>query len=289
MIGRHIAKRAIHAELGMKVETVQAKNIITKSNIPGIDYAINPYVGCQHGCIYCYAEFMKRFTNHGGDTWGNFLDVKEFDWEKIRPEKFTGKTILLSSVTDPYTPLEVKYENTRRVLEKLVGTKAGVHILTKSRLVERDIDLFQQFEDIQVGVSLNTLDEELAAIIEPRASKPQARLEALQKVAECGIPTYVFVSPIFPRISDWKEVIKAAHSFTDDFRFENLNFRGHNTPRIMFLVAEKYPELMELYREIKQDPTMWDIIEEEIEEFCELLGARCKIEFHHGGFTRSRT
>ncbi|MHA2021463.1 MAG: radical SAM protein, partial [Candidatus Thorarchaeota archaeon] len=170
-------------ESDMRVSSVEAKSIISKSNIPGIDYVINPYIGCQHACLYCYAEFMKRFTGHGGETWGEFLDVKQFGLDKIKPEKYDGKTILLSSVTDPYTPLEAKYENTRRVLERLIGTKAKIEILTKSRLVERDIDLFQQFAHIQVAVSLSTLDEHFARKIEPRASKPQDRLEALKKVA----------------------------------------------------------------------------------------------------------
>ncbi len=69
----------------MKIEFREAKSVITKSNIPGIDYVINPYTGCQHGCIYCYAEFMKRFTNHKGDIWGDFLDIKSYPWEKINP------------------------------------------------------------------------------------------------------------------------------------------------------------------------------------------------------------
>jgi len=272
----------------MRVSSVEAKSIITKSNIPGIDYVINPYIGCQHACIYCYAEFMKRFTGHGGETWGEFLDVKQFGLDKIKLEKFDSKTILLSSVTDPYTPLEVKYENTRRILEHLIGTRANIQILTKSRLVERDIDLFQQFEHIQVAVSMNILDAEFARIIEPRASKPQDRLKALQKVAESGISTFIFVSPIFPKITDWKAIIKAARPFTDEFHFENLNFRGHNIPRIMRLIAERYPELMEYYNQIKKDPTMWDVIEEEIEEYCKMMKLNCKIEFHHGGFTKNK-
>jgi DNA repair photolyase len=272
----------------MRVRSVEAKSIITKSNIPGIDYVINPYVGCQHACIYCYAEFMKRFTNHGGETWGEFLDVKRFGLDKIKPEKYDGKTILLSSVTDPYTPLEAKYGNTRKVLEHLISTKANMEILTKSRLVERDIDLFQQFEHIQVAVSMNTLDPEFARIIEPRASKPQDRLKALQKIAESGISTYVFISPIFPKITDWKAIIDAAHPITDEFHFENLNFRGHNTPRIMRLIAERYPDLSEYYSQIKKDPIMWDIIEEEIEEYCRTMNLQCKIEFHHGGFTKGK-
>lgn len=271
----------------MIVNKVTAKSIFTKSNIPGIDYVINPYIGCQHACIYCYAEFMKRFTGHGGETWGEFLDVKQYEWEKIKPEKYDGKTLLFSSVTDPYTSLEIKYENTRRVLEKLIGTKASLSILTKSSLVQRDIDLFKQFENIQVGISLNSLDEKLANIIEPRASKPHDRLSALQKVSAAGIPTYIFVSPIFPRISDWEAIIEAGLPITDDFRFENLNFRGHNIPRIMKLVSERYPQLLGYYREIRKNPSMWDEIEEDIGNFCRMKHLTCKIEFHHGGFSKT--
>ena len=72
----------------MKVNSVEAKSIITKSSIPGVDFVVNPYIGCQHACLYCYAEFMKRFTGHGGDTWGEFLDVKRFGLDKIKPEKY---------------------------------------------------------------------------------------------------------------------------------------------------------------------------------------------------------
>ena len=231
---------------------------------------------------------MKRFTNHSGEAWGEFLDVKQFGLDKIKPEKYDGKTILLSSVTDPYTPLEAKYENTRRVLEHLVGTKANMEILTKSRLVERDIDLFQQFEHIQVAFSMNTLDPEFARIIEPRASKPQDRLKALQKVTDGGISTHVFISPIFPKITDWKAIIDAALPITDEFHFENLNFRSHNTPRIMRLIAERYPDFSEYYDQIRKEPTLWDIIEEEIEEYCDMMNLRYKIEFHHGGFTKGK-
>ena len=130
----------------MKINFREAKEIITKSNIPNVDYVINPYTGCQHGCIYCYAEFMIRFTNHKGDKWGHFLDIKQFDLNRIKPHKYDGKRILLSSVTDPYLPLELKYQNTRMILEKLVDTTAEVMILTKSKFVVRDIDLFKRFE-----------------------------------------------------------------------------------------------------------------------------------------------
>jgi DNA repair photolyase len=92
----------------MKINFRETRDIITKSNIPGVDFVINPYVGCQHGCIYCYAEFMIRFTGHKGDKWGKFLDVKIFDLKKVKPQRYDNKRILLSSVTDPYIPSELK-------------------------------------------------------------------------------------------------------------------------------------------------------------------------------------
>jgi DNA repair photolyase len=271
----------------MIVNKITAKSIITQSRIPGIDFVVNPYIGCQHACIYCYAEFMKRFTGHGGEKWGEFLDVKCYDMNRIRPEKYDGKTLLFSSVTDPYTPLERKYENTRHVLEKLSGTKASVQILTKSSLVTRDIDLFRQFENIQVGISLNSLDEGFVKLVEPRASKPQDRLDALEKIANAGIPTYVFISPLFPKISDWQKIVEAAAPFTHDFRFENLNFRGHNISRIMELVKSRYPEHREYYDALREDYSLWNEIECDITEFCGLKGIDCEIDFHHGGFTKT--
>jgi len=180
----------------------------------------------------------------------------------------------------------VKYENTRRLLKQLIGTKGDIQVLTKSKLVERDIDLFEQFERIEVGVSLNTLDERLAGIVEPRASKPADRLSALKKIADRGISTYVFVSPIFPKVSDWKKVVETASRITDDFRFENLNFRGHNIPRITKLIDSKYPELSEYYRRIRRDNSLWDEVAESIESECRDAGLKCRIEFHHGGFSK---
>ncbi|MFX1456837.1 MAG: radical SAM protein [Promethearchaeota archaeon] len=271
----------------MKINFREAKSIITKSNIPQIDFVINPYTGCQHGCIYCYAEFMIRFTGHKGDKWGDFLDIKQFDINKIKPQRYDGKRILLSSVTDPYLPLEKKYQNTRKILEKLKKTNAEVTILTKSKLVVRDIDLFQQFKNIEVGISINTLNEDFSRVIERSASKPLDRLSAIREIHENGIPTYVFISPYFPEITDYKAIIKESIDYTDTYSFENLNFRPHNTPRIMRIIGEHYPGLLSKYKEIQKDRSYWDFLEEDIKKFCEEQKVDYSIEFHHGGFSKS--
>ncbi|MFX0183303.1 MAG: radical SAM protein [Candidatus Hodarchaeota archaeon] len=271
----------------MKINFRQAKSIITKSTIPTIDYVINPYIGCQHGCIYCYAEFMIRFTGHKGDRWGEFLDIKEFNADKIKPEKYQGKKIVLSTVTDPYLPLEKKYQNTRQILERLVGTKAIISILTKSKLVVRDIDLFKKFNEIEVGISISTLDTTFARKIERGASKPSERLEAIRTVSEAGIQTYVFISPFFPEITDFKSIIEESVDFTNYYMFENLNFRPHNIPRIMSVIKDYYPKLSPKYQEIRNDRTYWDLMEIEIRDYCEKRGLNYSIEFHHGGFSKS--
>ncbi|MHA1914517.1 MAG: radical SAM protein [Promethearchaeota archaeon] len=271
----------------MKIEFREAKSIITKSNIPSIDYVINPYTGCQHGCVYCYAEFMIRFTGHKGEKWGQFLDVKTFDLNQIKPYKYEGKRILLSSVTDPYLPLEKKYQNTRKILEKLVGTKAEISVLTKSKLVVRDIDLFKKFENIRIGISISTLNDEFSKIIERAASKPLERLEAIKKISEEGLLTYVFISPYFPELTNYKAIIEETINYADTYSFENLNFRPHNIPRIMRIIKEYYPNLLSRYKELQKDRTYWDFLEGDIAKYCDEKNINYKIEFHHGGFSKS--
>lgn len=271
----------------MEINLREAKSIITKSNIPDIDFVINPYIGCQHGCIYCYAEFMIRFTGHKGDKWGKFVDIKSYDFNRIKPEKYDGKRILLSSVTDPYIPLELRYENTRKILESLVGTKAEISILTKSKFVTRDIDLFKKFDNLEVGISINTLDDDFAQFIEKGASRPTERLKALKTVHNNGIKTYVFISPFFPKITDFKVIIKETSGYTDSYMFENLNFRPHNVPRILKVIEDSYSNLLPVYEMFRRDQSQWDLIESQIKSYCDELELDYRIEFHHGGFSKS--
>ncbi len=231
---------------------------------------------------------MKRFTNHRGEEWGSFVDIKEFDYSKINPKKYDHKNILISSVMDPYFPLEKKFERTKKILEQLIKTQAHISILTKSKLVSRDIDLFKQFKNIEVGVSLNTLDTNFARLVEPYASSPQDRIDALKIVKEAKIPVYLFISPIFPKITDYKAIIDATKDFVDYYRFENLNFRPHNIPRIYHIIQNNYPDLIDFYKTTKIDQTIWDYIEEDITQFCQKLKINYKIHFNHGGFSKKK-
>lgn len=248
----------------MKISTLKAKSILVKSNLPASDYVANPYGGCTHQCRYCYACFMKRFTGHDED-WGTFLDVKEYESDKL-PKFLTGKTILLSSVTDPYSPFEAKYHKSREVLERLRGTDAHIEILSKSDLMVRDLDLLRQIPDLSVGISLNTLDDGFRKDMEPGAPSVQRRLKALETLHDVGITTYLFVSPIFPYITDIRALIEAVNGHVDQICFENLNLRGAAKGEILDYIAEKYPQHLDGYKAIyrKGDLSYWEQLEAEI-------------------------
>ena len=109
--------------MSVVIKEIETKGVMTKSNLPVSDYSVNPYVGCVHGCKYCYASFMKRFTNHP-EPWGDFVDVKY--WTPIKnPKKYVGKEAFIGSVTDPYQPCEKEYCRTRELLEQLQGSPFG--------------------------------------------------------------------------------------------------------------------------------------------------------------------
>jgi DNA repair photolyase len=181
--------------------------------------------------------------------------------------------------------LELKYKNTRKILEALVETEAEISILTKSKLAERDMDLFTQFKNIEVGISITTLDKEFADIIEPVASRPMERLELIKTLKEHNIKTYIFISPFFPEITDFREIINVSRKFTDYYMFENLNFRPHNIKRIYNVIKSTNPNLLATYKRFKKTPANWNFIEEEIRTYCKEENLRCKIAFHHGGFS----
>ena len=129
----------------MIIKEKEVKDYLTKSKIG--EYAINPYIGCPHKCRYCYASFMKRFTNHP-EQWGEFIDIKLCS-KKIDTKKIEGKNVFMSSVTDCYNPYEVKYKITRNILEQLVGVDCTLQISTKNKLVLRDLELLKQMKNLE--------------------------------------------------------------------------------------------------------------------------------------------
>ena len=255
----------------MIVREIEVKDVITKSNLPVCDYSLNPYVGCEHGCKYCYACFMKRFTGHE-EPWGAFIDVKF--WKPIsHPEKYAGKEIFIGSVTDPYQPCEEKYGRTRAVLEQLKDSGAKLSIATKSDLALRDLDLIKTFPDARVSWSVNTLDENFHSDID-NAVSIERRLAAMKAFHDAGVRTTYFISPIFPEITDVKAIVERAKDRCNLIWLENLNLRGNFKAQIMAYIAEQYPRLLPLYQDIynRSRRAYWEWLDGEMRNFAQAAG-----------------
>lgn len=271
----------------IKVQEIEVKDYLTKSNLPTCDYVINPYIGCPHGCRYCYACFMKRFTNHS-EEWGTFIDIKRCR-RPVSEKRLQGKSVFLSSVTDCYNEYEAKYCITQGILEQLKDMDCEVGISTKSGLICRDIGLLKQFKNLKVSISMNTLDEAFKDAMD-RADRIETRLAALKELHDNGIYTVLFLSPMFPGITDFKEIIECSRLFVDEYWFENLNLRGSYKHVILDYIGREYPQLRGLYAEIYQDGRRgyWDRLAEEIEDYCAQHSVRHINYFYHEELVREK-
>lgn len=243
----------------MEIKEISVKNIIVKSKLPDADYVVNPYTGCEFGCIYCYASFMGRFVNESIDNWGNYVYVKTnavelFDKEIDKvPDKDT--TILLSSVTDPYQGIESKYRLTRGILEIATRKRYGgqIGILTKSSMVTRDIDVLKKIPNVDVGMTITTTDDELSRFLELRATATSMRIKTLGELNKAGLRTYAFVGPLLPHFRYKPELLdklfaSLVEAGVGQVYIEHINLSPYIKKR-MFESLEGNKELQEVYAE----------------------------------------
>lgn len=250
----------------MRIKEVSAKSCMTKSKLS--DYVINPYGGCQHSCVYCYATFMLKYLKE--EKWGDFVNVKINCPELLEKELEKNKPghIWLSSVTDPYQPLEEKYKLTRKILETIAKSrckdKFKIEILTKSALIRRDFDLIKEL-NAELGMSISLLDEEISKILEPCASPPQERIQTLHEAKEKGIKVYAFISPVIAGLTNLEELFKKL-SFCDYCWIEILNKRGDVIKKLLPIIKEKLPEKLKDF----------EYMLENYEDFCEKMKKEAK-------------
>ena len=264
----------------MVVNEITVNDYLTKSNLPDSDYVINPYVGCTHGCKYCYASFMKRFTGHK-ENWGDFIDIKRCN-KSIDLKKISGKNVFLSSVTDCYNQYEKDFCITRNILEQLVDSDCNLSISTKSKLILRDIDLLKQMKNLIVCMSINTLNEKFRSDMD-NASTIKERMDTLKELHNNGIYTVLFMSPIFPYITEWKEIIDQTKDYVDEYWFENLNLRGNYKKEILDYIRINYSDLYSDYIDIylKKNNKYWKDLAEEINNYCNLNNINYTNYFYH--------
>lgn len=211
----------------MKVVKRAAKRIFTRTRIPGASYVINQYVGCEHACLYCYAKFMCRWKDYG--VWGSWVEAKINAPTLVKGKHVRGR-VYMSSVSDPYQPVEAELLLTQRVLTNMhKGVRLSV--LTKSDLVLRDLDVLREFRDLEVGLTVSGLDRKF----EPRAAAHERRVAALKTLSERGIRAYTFISPVIPHVTDVESVVRETRSFADYYWLELLNLRACGTECVRLL------------------------------------------------------
>lgn len=208
------------------VTEIQVKSALSTSRIPGVEYVLNPYVGCAHGCLYCYAVFMAKWSRrHINAPWGSFVEAKVNVVELLARElsrKRKRGTVLLSSVCDPYQPVEEHYRLTRGCIELLAAHGWNIEILTRSPLVTRDTDILRSAGNVSVGLSIPTDNERVRRVLEPRSPAILRRVEALRRLRESGISTWAFIAPILPM--NPRRLYKMLDAHVDSVLLDRLNY-----------------------------------------------------------------
>ena len=253
---------------GTEVRIETAKTIITRNNSPDLpfDRSINPYRGCEHGCIYCYARPSHAYwdLSPGLDfetkliAKTNAADVLE---QQLSKPGYVCAPINLGSNTDPYQPIEREYTITRQTLEVLLRYRHPVTIITKGSLILRDLDLLTELARqrlVAVMISLTSLDDELKRILEPRAAAPKARLRAIRVMREAGIPVGVLCSPMIPMINDseLESLLTEAHAAgAQSAAYMMLRLPLEVAPLFEEWLAAHYPQraahVMSLVRQVR--------------------------------------
>ena len=261
----------------MVVEDItRVKDYLNKTKLSTLDYVINPYVGCSAKCLYCYAAYMVGFSKHS-EAWGEFIDVKQTR-KRINIFKIRNKKVMISTVTDPYNPYEQKHQITRKIMEQLVPSEAFISVVTKFKLVLRDVDLFKQMQNVEIALSFSTVDEKMREKLEPFADSVEERLETLKILKENGLKTVVFVAPVIPEITDFKRIIELTKDYTDEYWFDMLNLRTSFKTKMFNFINEEYPIFKSIYEDIynKKNSKYFDEVSSEIDKYCFENGIKYK-------------
>jgi DNA repair photolyase len=230
----------------MKIMEASCRTALSPSKLQGTDFALNPYKGCQHQCIYCYSRFVQGMSR---DDWSSKVQVKRNIPVVLAKELKSKKGMVsIGTVTDPYQPAEERYSLTRYCIEQLVRRKSRFSILTKSSLVLRDMDIIGAAENAEVGVTLTTLDDGIRQVIEPHASPVKERLKVLETIAadHPAVKRYAFIGPIIPHVTtrDLEKIMHLGVELGLDYVIvDKLRLKPGMWDDIQGVLEDKLPEV----------------------------------------------
>jgi DNA repair photolyase len=238
------------------VRETACKTILNRSSLG--DYSLNCYTGCEHACVYCYARFMQRFHPHA-EAWGQFVDVKVNAVEVLRRQLRHAQPgeVFVSSACDGWQPIERDRGLTRRCCELLLAYGFELHVLTKSDLALRDLELFAG-QKVRIGITVTTLDEALRAHWEPQAARVEGRFGVLKEARRLGLETSIMFGPLLPWLSDSQDSLdamfqRAADLQVDVIWVDALNPRPRVWPAVSQLLRSRFPDLVRRYQQMLFD------------------------------------
>ncbi|RLG92087.1 MAG: radical SAM protein [Candidatus Hecatellales archaeon] len=276
----------MEAKLTGKVEYsyVTCKSALSKSRLPELDYALNPYVGCEHGCLYCYSRSILK-DEKMALRWGSFVWAKKNIVERLRKDLRRKKAgvIGVGTITDPYQPLESKLRLTRGCLEFLSVYRFPVSIQTKSNLILRDLDLIKP-EKFDVGVTITTIDKNLAKKLEPKAPNPDARIQVVEELADKKVETWIFLGPVIPYVNDdrgnLEAIIEVAKKTGSKILYDRLNLKRWVLESLKPFLEKEKPGLSDvLPRVLGFGSDYWVRVSEVIRGICGEKGVKCEPAF----------
>lgn len=267
----------------IKYSYIKVRTALSKSGLPDIKYAFNPYVGCAHGCIYCYApDFCKRYEGISYN-WGSAVYVKENIVEVLRRDvrRLRPDVVGVSTITDPYQPIEAEEELTRNAIKILLQHGFRISIQSKSPLILRDLDIINT-KNFDVGFTITTLRDSLAREIEPNAPSPTQRAKAAYEVSKFGVDMWIFLGPIIPLVNEYEDIIEEVVEFASSVNsyiiYDKLNVKPvmkHN-----MMVKWKMKVDVNKVLDLSMDTNYFRRVSRLIEDLCKKHKVRCSPAFN---------
>lgn len=259
----------------IKIIEIEINRALSRSGLPDIDYSLNPYLGCSHGCLYCYAK-MYTTIREVVDNWGGVVVVKKNLVDVLTEEikKIKKSVVGIGTITDPYQPVESIYKLTRKTIEVLSKHDFKMSIQTKSSLILRDIDLLKKHKNlVDVGITItSTSNNSFIKLFEPYSSPPLARIETLKKLSAIGIKTWIFYGPIIPGYND------------TEFEIKNILRLAKETKSIVYIDKLRIKKFMWLDPFLKNIAVKsyrydWHRFYDNMKKFCDDIGVECRHGF----------
>ncbi|MFY9780729.1 MAG: radical SAM protein, partial [Candidatus Baltobacteraceae bacterium] len=270
---------------------VEAKSVLNRVRGMPFGWSVNPYRGCHHRCVFCYARRTHEFLERDGvSEWGSLISVKINAPEVLRRElaspSWNGDEVAIGTATDPYQPLEGRYRITRRILQELVRARTPASLITRSPLVLRDADVLRELAlaaGVDVSISLPTLDADLARRIEPAVAPPRQRLRAIRALARAGIPVGIAVAPVLPHLTDDPASLRAVYAAAADagasFTWRSLLNLGEVARDAFFaFLHDEFPALVPEYERLYRTKYAPQSFAEEIERRAGAARASVRLE-----------